>query len=205
MHWRRKLLKSCYLYIIVKANVEKAKKIVSGGGHILQLRDKKISDRKLFEVGKKIASFCRKKKVFFILNDRIDIAIASEADGVHLGQSDLPLCEARKIAPRNFLIGVSTHSIKQAVKAQKEGADYISFGPIFATRTKPHLSPIGTEKIALLARKIKIPCFVIGNVGIRNLKLLKAKGTKRIAMHCAVYKLKNPRQKILSFKKELSL
>ncbi len=205
MHWRRKLLKSCYLYIIVKANVEKAKKIVSGGGCILQLRDKRISDQKLFEVGKTIASFCRKKKIFFIINDRIDIAIASGADGVHLGQSDLPICEARKIAPRNFLIGISTHSIKQAMKAQKEGADYISFGPIFATRTKPHLTPVGTEKIAILATKIKIPCFVIGNAGIRNLKLLKAKGAKRIAIHSAVYRLKDPRKKILSFKKGLSL
>jgi len=205
MHWRKKLLRSCYLYIIVKANVEKARKIVSSGIHILQLRDKRVSDRKLFEIGREIASFCRKKKVFFIVNDRIDIAIASRADGVHLGQGDLSLYEARKIAPRNFLIGISTHSVKEALKAQKEGADYISFGPVFATRTKPLLSPIGTEKIALLDKKIKIPCFVIGNVNLKNLKLLKDRGARRIAMHSSVYKLKNPRQKILSFRKEISL
>jgi len=205
MHWRKKLLRSCYLYIIVKANAEKARKIVSSGIHILQLRDKRISDRKLFEVARKIASFCRKKKVFFIVNDRIDIAIASRADGVHLGQSDLSLYEARKIVPRNFLIGISTHSVKEALRAQKEGADYISFGPVFATRTKPLLSPIGTEKIALLDKKIKIPYFVIGNVNLKNLKLLKDRGAQRIAIHSAVYKLKNPRQKILSFRREISL
>lgn len=205
MHWRKKLLRSCYLYVIVKANVEKAKRIASSGIHILQLRDKNTCDKKLLEVAREIASFCKKKKVFFILNDRIDIAIASKAHGVHLGEGDLPMCEARKIAPKNFLVGISTHSIKQALKAQKEGADYISFGPVFTTRTKPLLSPVGVEKIALLNKRIKIPCFIIGNVNLKNLKLLKTKGAKRIAMHSAIYKLRDPRQKISSFRKELSL
>jgi thiamine-phosphate pyrophosphorylase len=204
MHWRKKLLRSCYLYIIVKANVAKAKKIIASKGvDIIQLRDKTVCDKKLFSVAKKLAFLCKKKRILFILNDRVDIAMASGADGVHLGQEDLPVKEVRKIVPKTFLIGVSTHSYLQAKKAQKEGADYIGFGPAFTTKTKPQLKSIGTKEISLLNKYIRIPYFVIGNVNLKNLRLLRKKGTERIALHSAIYKLKNPNQKILSFRKQL--
>lgn len=183
--------------------MKKIKKIVSRGVDIFQLRDKNLCDKELLAAAKEIVSFCKKRKALFIINDRVDVALAAGADGVHLGQGDLPIKEARKILPRNFLIGVSTHSLKQALKAQEEGADYIGFGPLFATKTKPRLSPIGVGEIEKLNEKIKIPYFAIGNINLKNLKLLRKKNVKRIAVHSAIYNLKEPKEKILAFKKEL--
>lgn len=203
MRLKKKPLKNCYLYVITKADAAKAKKIAEAGADIIQLRDKKTSDKKLLEAAVKIASVCRKNKVLFIINDRLDIALACQADGVHLGQDDLGIKTARKLVPKNFLIGLSTHSLEQAQKAQKEGADYIGFGPIFATGTKPHLKPIGENKIIPLSKKIKIPYFIIGNINQKNLSGLKTKGVKRVAVHSAVYKSKNPQREILLFKRQL--
>lgn len=204
MHLKKKPLKNCYLYVITKADTAKAEKIAKAGADIIQLRDKKISDKKLLEAAVKIASVCRKNKILFIINDRLDIALACQADGVHLGQDDLQIKTARKLVPNNFLIGLSTHSLEQAQKAQKEGADYIGFGPIFATGTKPHLKPIGENSLVSLSRKMKIPYFVIGDINQNNLSGLKTKGVKRIAVHSAVYKSKNPEKEILLFKKQLT-
>lgn len=203
MHWRKKRLLSSCLYAIVKANFAKAKRIASAGADIIQLRDKDASDKKLLIVARKLSSLCKREKILFVVNDRVDIALASGADGVHLGQEDLPVHEARKITPRDFLIGVSTHSPKQALQAQEDGADYIGFGPIFATKTKPHLLPVGLEGIAVLNKKIKIPYFVIGNVNLENLKSLKKKGVKRVALHSAVYESNEPEREIALFKKQL--
>lgn len=203
MHWRKKLLLSSRLYAIVKADFAKAAKIASAGVDVIQLRDKDACDKNLLLTAKKLASFCKRKKVLFVVNDRVDMAIACGADGVHLGQDDLPVRETRKITPRNFLIGVSTHSIKQALQAQKDKADYVGFGPVFATKTKPHLLPIGLDGIDALNKKIKIPYFVIGNVNLENLKLLTGKKVKRIAVHSAIYELREPEREIAAFKKEL--
>ena len=203
MHLRKKLLSSSRFYVIVKSDFERAKQIILSSVDVIQLRDKEANDRKLLTVAKKLASFCKKRKILFIVNDRLDIAVLSGADGVHVGQEDLPLKEIKKLCPKNFLLGVSTHSVKEARKAQDEGADYIGFGPVFATKTKPHLKPVGVKKISILNKKIRIPFFVIGDVKLSNLEILKRCGVKRIALHSAIYNSRIPKEKIKVFKKEL--
>src|SRR5690349_23448521 len=112
-----------------------------GGADVVQLRDKTLLGGEALQVAKTLAAICREYGVLFIVNDRVDLALAAEADGVHLGQEDLPVAAARILAQRygrtDFLIGKSTHSLTQALAAQKEAPDYIGVGPVFATPTKP--------------------------------------------------------------------
>lgn len=203
MHWRKRRLLSSYLYTIVRADFARAVRVASAGADIVQLRDKDVADKDLLNVARKLSSFCKTRKILFIVNDRADIAIACDADGVHLGQEDLPVSEVRKITSRDFLIGVSTHSVKQALQAEEAGADYIGFGPVFATKTKPHLLPIGLDGIEVLNKKIKIPYFIIGNVNLENLKLLRGKGVKRVALYSAIYDSKDPWEEMAALKRQL--
>jgi thiamine-phosphate pyrophosphorylase len=125
-------------------------------------------------------------KTLFIVNDYVDVAVAALADGVHLGQEDLSLKQARKILGKNRIIGISCHNLAQALKAQKEGADYIGIGPIYPTATKPGYPGIGLKAAAELKNKIKIPYFAIGNIGEGNIEQITAVGIRRIAVCRAI-------------------
>ena len=124
--------------------------------------------------------------MLLIINDRIDIALAVDADGVHLGQEDLPLSAARRIAPE-LLIGISTHSREEALKAQDEGADYVNIGPIFPTRTKEGVTRfLGPEAIPGIAAGLEIPFTVMGGIGGANIEQVLAQGARRVAVVTAV-------------------
>lgn len=188
MSWSKKQLKRAKLYLILDAEVlsytqllARLKPAVRAGVDIVQLRSKKGS-------AKDILDFCRRikklvsGKALFIVNDRIDLALLSGADGVHLGQEDVPYAQARNLMGKKAVIGVSCQSLEHARKAQEEGADYIGFGSIFKTKTKPGRQPMDPKVLAKVIKEIKIPVFPIGGIGQKNLSRLTRLGVKRAAV-----------------------
>jgi thiamine-phosphate pyrophosphorylase len=120
------------------------------------------------------------------VNDYPDLAVFSGADGAHLGQEDMPLKKARSILGKDKIIGVSCHNLAQALKAQKQGADYIGIGPIYASATKPEYRPIGLKVLKQLKGKIKIPYFAIGNINKNNIAKIVSSGCRRVALSRAL-------------------
>ncbi len=163
-----------------------AEEAITGGADIIQLRDKESSAGEILKAGRAIRDLARRKKVPFIVNDRVDIAVALDADGVHLGQDDLPIEAARSILGKERLIGLSTHSLSQALDAQERGADYIGVGPVFSTPTKPDYRAVGIDLIKEVGDKIKIPFVVIGGIDESNIGEVLAAGARRVAVVRAV-------------------
>jgi len=167
---------------------------LAGGVRLIQLREKEMPFSKLFRLAEKIRSMTKKAGALLIINDRLDLALAVEADGVHLGQDDLPAAYARKIAPA-LIIGASTHSLKEAIAAQKAGASYINIGPIFPTKTKKWNEKfLGIPKMKQIAAKIQIPFTVMGGIKAEHIPDLVRAGAKTIAVVTAVTAAENPRQ-----------
>ena len=164
------------------------------GVGIIQLRDKVSDKRHVLSLAIKLARILSKTKTLFIVNDYIDLALICGADGVHLGQDDIPLKAARKILGKSKIIGISCHNLRQALKAQKEGADYIGIGPIYETATKPGVKSIGLNPLRQLKDKIKIPYFAIGNIHEDNIKEITAAGATRIAVCRGILKADNPKR-----------
>ena len=161
---------------------------------LIQLRDKKSSKSDVLDFAIKLSKHLARSKALFIVNDYVDVALASKADGVHLGQEDLPISEARKILGKDKLIGISCHNLRQALEAQKNGADYIGIGPVYATATKPEYQPIGLKVLRQLKNKIKIPYFAIGDIREANIKNIVSAGATRVAVCRAILKSKNIQQ-----------
>ena len=158
-----------------------AQELVSGGVRVIQLRAKDEGSRAILEAARAMRS-ATKDKALFIVNDRVDIAILSGADGVHLGQSDIPLVEARKLLPK-AVIGVSTHNLKEALEAASLGADYISYGPIFATQTKKDADiPKGLEGLKALAPSVNIPIVAIGGITVETAASVIEAGASAVAV-----------------------
>ena len=169
-----------------------AEKSAKTGVDFLQLRfAKDENDRKIVEFASKIKKITKKYGSIFIVNNRVDIALAADADGVHLGETDILETTARKIMGRKFIIGRTIHTIPEAKKARQEIIDYISVGPVFATETKPYLNPLGinkTKKILVLSKK---PAFVIGGINLSNIKKLKEAKISCVALSRGISLEKN--------------
>jgi len=169
-----------------RSNPEVLKAVIRGGAKIIQLREKEYTTRALYELALRFREITARAGVLLIVNDRLDIALAVEADGVHLGQDDLPLIAARKIAPE-LLIGISTHSLEEALQAQTDGADYINIGPIFPTKTKKGVeSFLGPDGMTAISRKIELPFTVMGGINESNIDQVLARGAHRVAMVTAI-------------------
>ena len=169
-----------------RSNLEVLEAVIRGGAKIIQLREKEYQKKDLYHLALKFREMTLKEGVLLIINDHVDIALAVDADGVHLGQEDLPLTVARQLAPE-LLIGASTHSLEQALQAEKDGADYINIGPIFITKTKEGVeSYLGPEAIARISPHIEVPFTVMGGIDEENLELVLAKGARRVAMVTAI-------------------
>ena len=153
-----------------------------GGARVIQYREPGKNSRDLLDMARRIREVTRRSGTFLVVNDRLDIALAADADGVHLGQGDLPVREARAIAGPEMKIGVSTHSLEQARRAESEGADYIGCGPIFATPTKPDYPPVGISLIRRVLKQVRIPVVAIGGIDRTRARELAAIGVKSIAM-----------------------
>lgn len=162
--------------------VEVMEEAILGGVDIIQLRDKTGSKREILNKAIRLRELTRKHDVLFIVNDHIDIALASDADGIHLGQDDLPLQEARKIMG-NKIIGISTHAIDEARAAEREGADYIGVGPVFPTKSKLDVvDPVTTSYVREVAAEISIPFVAIGGIKLHNVDQVLEAGASRICV-----------------------
>ncbi|MBL7069769.1 MAG: thiamine phosphate synthase [Candidatus Omnitrophica bacterium] len=199
-------MKSFNLQVILDRGILKdkdmsgaASKIIDGGASLLQLRDKISNDRELLKEAKVLRRLTKDKGCKLIINDRVDIAIASSSDGVHLGQDDIPYSEARRLLGKEGIIGISTHTIEEARAAEKAGADYIGVGPIFATSTKPNHRPIGLEIISKIAQEIRIPVFFIGGIDLTNIEDVIRSGGKAFAVASAILKSGNITETTKSF------
>ncbi len=162
------------------------------GVKIVQLREKGITDRQYLETAIEIKDVCRKNNVLFIINDRIDIALASEADGVHLGQDDMPVEYARKILGNNKIIGISAGNEEELEYALNSDVDYISPGPVFSTITKNDAGkPVGVEFVKLVLSKTKKPVISIGGINSQNIQELSKIGINKVAVISAILKANN--------------
>lgn len=162
---------------------EVALQLLEGGIKILQYREKKLPKARMLEECRLLRRLTNDFGACFIVDDHIDLAILSGADGVHIGQEDLPIAEARKLAGRNMIIGLSTHSPEQALAAIAGKADYIGVGPIFATKTKEDVvDPVGLEYLDWVVDNVPIPFVAIGGIKVHNLAELAKHG----AMCCAM-------------------
>lgn len=176
---------------------------LQGGVDILQLREKTMPANKILELGKKVKQLCLQYGTTFIVNDRIDIALLLEADGVHLGQDDLDIKSARSILGDKCIVGISTHEPAQALKAVEDGADYIGVGPVFATPTKEGRIPVGLEYVKWASENINIPFFAIGGINEANFSDVINAGADRIAVVRAIINAKFPQKAAENFMERL--
>ena len=209
--------KAVRLYIVITSNLPAdvfflAENCIAGGADCIQLRPKQLEDDKFFALAAEFARACKADNVLSIINDRPDIATASGADGVHLGQNDIPVEQAYKLQLSPLIIGKSTHSIEQLKAACAESITYASLGPVFATPTKPSAPPVGLgyvkNGVSLLA-DTGIAHVAIGGITLENIDQVLKAGARTIAISSAVTKCHDPKgacglfkEKILSFKEQ---
>jgi thiamine-phosphate pyrophosphorylase len=163
-----------------------AKAAIAGGADCIQLREKTLASGEFLARAKQLVAECRRAGVLAIINDHPGIAILSDADGVHVGQADLPATEVRKLVGNKMLIGVSTHNLAQARQAQREGADYIGIGPVFPSTTKPRDFLPGIPVARQVAAEIKIPVVAIAGITHQNVDDVLAAGPQAVAVSSAV-------------------
>lgn len=182
------------LYVITDEEVgrglshaEIARRAVAGGADVIQLRDKGLSGRDLFTVATAIREITLDAGALFIVNDRLDVALAAGADGVHLGADDLPLECAREIAPSGFIIGASVDSLDSAIRAQAAGADYVALSPTFPTTSKDDAGPgHGLAVLSAIRSRVSVPIVAIGGISRENVDSVIAAGADGVAVISAV-------------------
>ena len=184
-------LKGLYLVLDTAAlkgrdAVEVAAAAIRGGAKTIQLRDKLRTKAELLTVARKLRDMCAEKGVLFIVNDHLDIAMAVSADGLHLGQNDLPPAEARRILPIDTLIGCSTHSTAEAVRAQAGGADYVAVGSIYPTTSKEKYKLVGLDTLRRTRSKVLVPLIAIGGINHANVQEVMEAGADSVAVISAV-------------------
>ena len=201
------IIKDNNLYAITdqKENLlEIIENILVGGVKIIQHRFKKGSDKEILKEAIKIKSLCEKYDSLFIVNDRIDIALASNADGIHLGQDDLDLKTARKLLGESKIIGISANNAIDISNAIENGCDYIGIGPVFRTETKKCKEPLGLDHIQSISKDLKIPWFAIGGINKKNISQLRKYGISKIALISELMNSKDPKNEAIMILKELS-
>jgi len=159
---------------------------VSAGVRLVQLREKDLSARELLHVGEPLLKLVREGGAALVMNDRVDVALALEADGVHLGGNSLPVKVARRVAGDGMLIGVSVHSIEEAARAEGEGADYLILGTIFESRSHPGTPPAGLSLVSRVSAAVRIPVVAIGGINAANAGSVVAAGASGAAVITAI-------------------
>jgi len=194
MHLARRLaaFQQADLYVVIteafcagRTSLEVLDQVLAAGVSIVQLREKDLEDRGLYELALAYRRRTAAAGALLIIDDRLDIALAAGADGVHLGQTDLPVAAARRLAP-DLLIGASTHSLKEALTAQEAGASYVNIGPIFPTATKPDSVLLGVESIPRIVPHLRIPWTTMGGINQGNIAQVVAQGARHPAVMSAV-------------------
>ena len=160
--------------------------VIQGGAKAIQLRDKQASKAELLPVAEKVKHLCHKHSILFIMNDYLDLALAVDADGLHIGQKDLPLPIVRHTLPIDKIVGCSVTTVSQAIKAQSEGADYIAVGSIFPTKTKGNAVVVGVDRLKQIRRAVTSPLVAIGGINEDNIEQVMAAGADSVAVISAV-------------------
>jgi thiamine-phosphate pyrophosphorylase len=166
---------------------------IQGGVRAIQLREKDLSAQALYELARQVCALTLAHDVALFVNDRVDVALAVGADGVHLGQGGLDADVARRIVGRNFQIGVSAHSLTEAQRAERKGADFVTFSPVFSTPSKtPYGSPVGVEKLAEAKRMLAIPVVGLGGIKVQNADQVLEAGVDGISVVSAIISSDDP-------------
>jgi thiamine-phosphate pyrophosphorylase len=180
------------LYVVItedfcagRTSMEVLDQVLAAGVKLVQLREKDLAGRDLYALAVEFRRRTAAAGALLIIDDRLDIALAADADGVHLGQTDLPVSAARRVAP-NLVVGVSCHSLQEAIAAQNDGAGYVNIGPIFPTPTKPNAIFLGVEAISRIAPFLKIPWSTMGGLNQGNIAQVVARGARHPAVMSAV-------------------
>lgn len=194
----RQRLKQATLYVLLDGGrseqdlQQRAEAILAAGAHVLQLRDKQLDDRTLLARARLLRRLTTANSAVLIVNDRPDLAVLADADGVHVGQEELSVKDARTVVGPRRLVGVSTHSLEQARRAVLDGADYIGMGPTFPSSTKTFEAFPGLENIQAVTAEIGLPAFAIGGITVENCPQVLAAGAQRIAVSGAVAAADDP-------------
>jgi thiamine-phosphate pyrophosphorylase len=189
--------------IATKPIIETTRLVIDGGADSIQLREKTISDSEFTALAGEVHDITTKSGTLLIINDRVHVAREVNADGVHLGQQDMSILEARDIIGDEKIIGVSTHSVIQAKQAQKDGADYIAIGPIYPTRTKDYEPLVGIKIIREISGTVNIPFIAIGAITLENIDDVLKAGASRIAVCSAIIGSKDIYSSTRQFKEKL--
>ncbi|AAQ00392.1 MULTISPECIES: thiamine phosphate synthase [Prochlorococcus] len=188
-------LKSCKLCLITRTHPELIKTVLlalKAGVTMIQYRCKETPDNQMIAEAKELASICKSYNSLFLINDRADIALAVDADGVHLGQKDMPIQTARKIIGHQKIIGLSTHSLEEIQNATSQGCNYIGIGPIFKTKSKQNDLSLGIDFFSKINLKTNLPWFAIGGINKDNIDKIKEVGIKRVAVINAIMGAEDP-------------
>ncbi len=189
------------LYVIVdtqalrgRHHIEVASEVIRGGAKTIQLRDKVQSKEKLLAIARELKTLCAEHNVLFIINDYLDVALDTDADGLHLGQDDLPIKVARRLLPLGKVLGGSAATVEQAIKAQSEGADYIAVGAIYPTSSKTPAKVVGLETLRQVRQAITLPLVAIGGITKDNASEVIAAGADSVAVISAVLGAESPEE-----------
>lgn len=189
------------LYVIIdtqalkgRSHVEVASQAIRGGAKTIQLRDKIRSKKELLPIAQQLSKLCAESNVLFIINDYLDLALASDADGLHLGQNDLPTGVARKLLPMDKILGCSVTSLDEAIAAESDGADYIAAGSIYPTPSKETAKVIGLDRLFQIRQAISLPLVAIGGITKDNVAEVLAAGADSVAVISAVLDAESPEE-----------
>lgn len=178
-------------WVGTKSLYEQVKEALENGVTCVQLREKELNESDFLKEAKQISALCKEYKVPFIVNDNVNIAIACKADGIHIGQEDMELTNVRKLVGEDMIIGVSAHTVEEAIKAQEGGADYIGIGAVFATSTKTDVDVLSFETIRSICEAVDIPTVAIGGIKKDNICKLKGSGIDGVAVVSAIFAAKD--------------
>ena len=182
------IFKTAPLYLITDtkiaglSHIQITRRAIDAGIRVIQLREKNLPPKDIYKAAVSIRDIAMRRNVIFIVNDHVDVALAVNADGVHLGQEDIPVEDARRILGKRKLIGISTHNLKEAIMAQEAGADYIGFGPMFHTTTKDVGNPKGLKALRQVRKLIDIPIVAIGGITWENVNEVLNSGADAAAI-----------------------
>lgn len=206
---RRQRLQRSVLYVLIEALddedafCEQVRTLATAGVDVFQLRDHRVDDRTLIRRARAGTAIAREGDSLFIMNDRADLALAADTDGVHVGQEELPAKYAREILGPERLVGVSTHSLEQAQDAVREGADYIGCGPVFTSQTKSFDSFVGTQLLEQVSGELDLPAFAIGGIDETNVSSVIEAGFRRIAVSGAIRHASDPINAVSELRRQL--
>jgi len=177
-----------------RSHIEVAKQAIQGGSKTIQLRDKLGNKKELLPIAQQLKNLCAEQDVLFIINDYLDLALATDADGLHLGQHDLPTKVARQLLPIDKILGCSTHSVDEATTAESEGADYIAVGSIYPTPSKETAVVIGLDRLRQIRQAVTLPIVAIGGITRDNVTEVIAAGANAVAVISAILQAESPRE-----------